>query len=225
MQINPHAKVWVDSGFDVPVLYVEDFYQEPELVRARALELTYESTASRYPGLQATAVGENARDAVRTLVAIADRLCDFSFHAEDVESDFAIVKTAAEDLVPVQHHPHIDPWPLFGLVYLTPGSSEGTSFYSSDILGFTVARTQEQRDAHEQFVQFGAAEGHDGSGEINAPRLWRKRYSIQPVFNRLVLFPGNVLHAIDLQSERRLESIARVRLTQRFIIRNIYRKR
>jgi hypothetical protein len=53
---------------------------------------------------------------------------------------------------------------------------------------------------------------------------WRKIYTIEPIFNRFVLYPGNVFHAIDVKHVDDEIDISRARVTQRFIVGRVHNK-
>jgi len=144
MQVNPDAKVRIEAFFGVPVLYIDDFYLDPHGVREDALHSRYDISLARYPGLQALIAPEAIAEVKTMVAAIGTNVGDRAVRPEDIYSDFSIVTKRLDDLIPPQLHPHVDPTPLLGLVYLTPGSRAGTSFYFNEILGFAVAETDAQ---------------------------------------------------------------------------------
>jgi hypothetical protein len=221
---NPDAKIRLLVFHDIPVLYVDEFYADPEAVRAVALRLSFVLRFSRYPGRQAIIPTEHRHEATLTVAALASRLGDFWCRGEDIDTDFSIVALRRGGLLPEQRHPHVDDWPLFGLLYLTPGSREGTSLFYSVNLRSAVIRSEEQRRLYDQFLRDDTVRSDCHPDIVNPQRYWRLLHTIEPVFNRLVIFPGNVFHNIDVQSGYGVRETAEARLTQRFIIRRLYPK-
>jgi hypothetical protein len=222
LNVNPRAAISVDSVAGLPILMIDDFYADPWDVREQALRVDYSVSPARYPGLNSPISMRQVAPALGVITAVVAKMADFSLRPEDIESDFSILTMAPDDYLPAQRHPHIDPWPLLGLVYLTPGSTVGTSFYYSDTLGYAAASTDHERHAHERLIQRLSAD--PDQGEINSQRWWKRMHSIQPIFNRFVLFPGNLLHAADMRPEEFSRDAERVRLTQRFIVKRVIPK-
>jgi hypothetical protein len=224
MKVNPNAQVRVESVFGIPVLYIEDFYAEPQLIRQMALKAQYDTSVAYYPGRHARLSDEQIAPAVTLIAKLATRISDRSFDPNDFFSDFSIVTTKPRDLLAVQQHPHIDPTPVLGLVYLTPDSEEGTSFYFNKMLGAALICTEEERFAHTQFLKEHAEAlaptGYDFTGHT----VWERIYTIAPKFNRFVMYPGNVFHAIDIKSVSETLDMERVRVTQRFIVNTVHEK-
>jgi hypothetical protein len=224
MKVNPGAGVRVQSFLGLPVLFVEDFYADPEAVREAAINARYDLSIAQYPGRHAPIPPQEVAPVTKAIAAIATRLGDRVYRPEDFHSDFSIVTTKPGDLLPTQQHPHIDPTPVLGLVYLTPGSDEGTSFYFNEMLGIAVITTEQERHAHIEFIQRHGAELAPGGYDFTGHRVWRRLYTIEPVFNRFVLYPGNIFHAIDIKRIDEKLDMQRVRVTQRFIVQSTHKK-
>jgi hypothetical protein len=218
LQVNPNARVRVDAFLGVPVLIIDDFYKDPDAVRRAALRANYNLSVAFYPGRHAELPADVYAEAAQAIAGIASRLGDRRYFACDLISDFSILTTLPADLLPGQQHPHIDPTPALGLVYLTPGSSEGTSFYHNEMLGFSVVKTPEQRRALSEFLELHGNQLAPGSYDFTGHAVWKRLYTIEPVFNRFVLYPGNVFHAVDVKHVDEVIDMTRVRITQRFIV-------
>jgi hypothetical protein len=226
MRINPAATLRIEHPRGVPVLYIDDFYADPDAVRARALQARYDLSIAQYPGRHAALdkgdadVGELLDTLARTLTALGDR----AYRGADISTDFSIVTTRPGDLLAIQKHPHIDPTPALGLVYLTPGSIEGTCFFHNEMLDTHVVVTEAQMQAYAGFVdQHGKQMAPSGYSLDDHP-VWKKFYTIEPVFNRFVFYPGNVFHSIDIRHIDENIDMERVRVTQRFIVNTTHPK-
>ena len=224
MKINPQAGVRVEAFLGIPVLYVENFYEDPDEVRRAAVNASYDLSVAQYPGRHAPIPPQEVAPVTEVIARIATRLGDRVYSAADFHSDFSIVTTKPDDLLPSQQHPHIDPTPVLGLVYLTPESTEGTSFYFNEMLGIAVVTSDEERKAHVDFLDRHAAELAPGGYDFTRHKVWRRIYTIEPTFNRFVLYPGNVFHAIDINTIDDTLDMHRVRVTQRFIVQSTHDK-
>ena len=224
MEVNPGAVIRVESFFGVPVLYIEDFYADPDRVREAALQARYDLSLAMYPGRHAPIPPAEVRPVAEVIARVASQIGDRSYRPEDFYSDFSIVTTKPEDLLPTQQHPHIDPTPVLGLVYLTPGSKEGTTFYFNEMLGLALVPSDEDRKAHRDFIERHGAELAPSGYDFESHRVWRRLYTIEPRYNRFVMYPGNIFHAIDVKHVDDALDMRRVRVTQRFIVQDTYSK-
>ncbi|MES2150533.1 MAG: DUF6445 family protein [Pseudomonadota bacterium] len=218
MLINPAATLRIEHPGSVPVLIIDDFYADPEAVREQALAANYDMSVAQYPGRHATLTDASTYTVCETIARVATALGDRSYRAADFVSDFSIVTTRPQDLLATQKHPHVDPTPVLGLVYLTPGSNEGTCFYRNEMLGTATLVTPEQYEAYHQFMDQHAKSMAPPGYDFSDHPVWKKFHTIEPVFNRFVFYPGNVFHSIDIKKVDEQISMTRVRVTQRFIV-------
>jgi len=196
-------------GGKVPVLLVDHLYAHPDEVREAALELNFSRASSHYPGKLAAIPGpgpskdrllrwvrELANSVFLTLWPVtADGRPITSFR--EVFTDFAIVDRHPEELTPDQQRPHVDPVPVFGLVYLNREERGGTLFFE---------RTGEEEPA---------PGGYFTDTEAGYQLIGR----IQPRFNRLAIYPGTIPHSGEIigdwiEGDQRFSS---PRLTQRLL--------
>lgn len=218
MKINPNARVRVETVLgEVPVLFVEDFYEDPDAVRAQALGVDYDITAAMYPGRHALVATPESAAVVRSLCELLTSLGDQIYDPADCTADFSIVVTKEKDLLAGQKHPHIDPTPVLGIVYLNPVNGAGTSFYYNKVLRTAVVRDQQDRDGLAEFHRALALEHEPKGYSLEDHPCWERVYTIEGKYNRLVVYPGNVFHAVDIRSIPAEFSMNTVRLTQRFI--------
>lgn len=223
MHINPLAQARVETVGDMPVLFIEDFYLDPDAVRAQALKAAYDLSIAFYPGRHASIVSSEARNVIEYLCRVLNALGDVTYTADAFITDFSIVTTRPGDLIANQAHPHTDPTPILGLVYLNPVNPVGTSFYENTDLNLRSLRTEEDRVAT-SLVLMEKGEEHAPDGyNVGASKLWHRYYTIEGVYNRLVVYPGNFFHAIDIKSVPDQLRIEEARLTQRFICHSVIR--
>jgi len=197
----------------VPVLLVDNFYERPDDIREQTLRLPFETAPLHYPGRIAVVPGLNS--SLHQVLAWTRHLANtvylgFSTIWSDgrpitefrsVVTDFAVVDTHPRELTRLQRLPHVDPVPLFGLVYLNREERGGTLFF-------------EQTSDTENFAIGGYFS--EGTGPF---RLLGR---IDPKFNRLAIYPGCFPHSGEIVGKW-IEGQARFnkpRLTQRLLFQS-----
>ncbi|TFI58980.1 hypothetical protein E2493_06920 [Sphingomonas parva] len=210
--ISPHATARFEllAGV-VPVVIVDNFYAQPEAIREVALGLSYAPPPYPYPGRVASIPEPN-----RSLAAVrADVLRLVNDHylprvpliqheggrlssIRQLHTDFAVVDVHPDALHPVQQLPHVDPVPIFGLVYLNPEPRGGTLFFNQK--GPAIAPS---------------GQGYPVSGNESFELLDR----IAPAYNRMAIYPGFVPHSAEIDGDwiRGEARFSSPRLTQRFV--------
>jgi len=193
-----------------PVVLVDEFYERPDDIRAAALTLPFRKpTHQPYPGkLAQIPPNPSLRDAVNCVTQFANT--EFLPRApirqrgslvaslRVVDTDFAVVDTHPDELEPVQRKPHVDPVPVFGLVYLNHEDRGGTLFF------------QQIADEPEEV----------GPGYLtHSNEHFELLGKIEPRFNRLAIYPGFVLHSGEIAGDwiEGEERFTNPRLTQRFV--------
>lgn len=210
--LNPARQVRVEFlSPAAPVVLVDEFYARADQVRAAALQLPFAPASLHYPGRIADAPPANSSlaSAVEWVRDVANQvflgLVPMTFEQRpvtsfrEVRTDFAIVDRHPSELGAAQRVPHVDPVPLFGLVYLNREERGGTLFFE---------RTGEGSAADDAADYF-----HSGDDRFRA--IGR----IAPVFNRLAIYPGSVPHTGEIVGDW-IRSDARFtspRLTQRLL--------
>jgi len=193
-----------------PVVLVDEFYERPDDIRAAALTLPFRKpTHQPYPGkLAQIPPNPSLRDAVNCVTQFAN--AEFLPRApirqrgslvaslRVVDTDFAVVDTHPDELEPVQRKPHVDPVPVFGLVYLNHEDRGGTLFF------------QQIADEPEEV----------GPGYLtHSNEHFELLGKIEAKFNRLAIYPGFVLHSGEIAGDwiEGEERFTNPRLTQRFV--------
>jgi len=193
-----------------PVVLVDEFYERPDDIRAAALTLPFRKpTHQPYPGkLAQIPPNPSLRDAVNCVTQFAN--AEFLPRApirqrgslvaslRVVDTDFAVVDTHPDELEPVQRKPHVDPVPVFGLVYLNHEDRGGTLFF------------QQIADEPQEV----------GPGYLtHSNEHFELLGKIEPRFNRLAIYPGFVLHSGEIAGDwiEGEERFTNPRLTQRFV--------
>ena len=204
----------------IPVLYVEDFYIDPLEVRADALKGAFDLSIAMYPGRHTTISTPASRRVVEHVCALLTALGERVYEPATTITDFSILTTKAKDLLNVQKHPHIDPTPVLGLVYLNPHLTQGTCFFYNRILQTHTIVGEEQAARHQAFLQNESGKYEPTNYDVSTSSAWEKIYTIEGRFNRLVVYPGNVFHSIDFVDVPDHLPVEQARLTQRFIVQH-----
>lgn len=210
-QLSPEQRLSVEMiAGKFPVVLVDEFYERPDDIRAAALTLPFRKpTHQPYPGkLAQIPPNPSLRDAVNRVTQFANS--EFLPRApirqrgslvaslRVVDTDFAVVDMHPDELEPVQRKPHVDPVPVFGLVYLNHEDRGGTLFF------------QQIADEPEEV----------GPGYLtHSNEHFELLGKIEPRFNRLAIYPGFVLHSGEIAGDwiEGEERFTNPRLTQRFV--------
>lgn len=210
-ELSPELDIRFEKlGGRVPVILVDGFYRRPDDIREMALTLNFEQPPTPYPGKIAEIPGTN-----RSLAEVMSRVLGLvnrkylqqvpiARNGQPIAkfgrlyTDFAVVDVHPDDLTPVQRNPHIDPVPVFGLVYLNPEERGGTLFFDR------------RPPTGEKTASTGYVTGSTREFELVG--------KIEPAYNRMAIYPGFVLHSGEIEGDwiRGEERFTNPRLTQRF---------
>jgi hypothetical protein len=211
-ELNPNARAAMRLiGGQIPVVLIDDVFAEPAAIREHALRLEFHKPPYPYPGRIAEPGDADSSlklflakvldlvngEYLPRIPAIGEAGRPISSFAR-VQADFAITDVHPDELEPVQRAPHVDPVPIFGLVYLNPVERGGTLFFNR-----SGQDAGEDRDGY--FVEGDAEYAYVGK--------------IEERFNRLAIYPGFVPHTGEIVGDwiRTDERFNSPRLTQRLV--------
>ena len=211
-QLNPNARaVLRPVGGRLPILFIDDVFTNPTRLRESALGLPFHVPPYpyHYPGRIAEPDSADPslklflgnvlnlvnREYLPRIPVISERGRPITAFSR-VETDFAIVDVHPNDVEPGQRVPHVDPVPIFGLVYLNPIERGGTLFFSATGKSADKERAGYFVEADPEYVFIGKIEGR---------------------FNRLAVYPGFVPHSGEIAGDwiTTDERFSEPRLTQR----------
>jgi len=202
---------FITAGSSIPVLQIDDVYEHPDAVREMALGLSFSAPSYPYPGKIAVPPPSDSLDAIgqwalrvanegylRRVPPIAKDGQPISAFRQ-VITDFAIIDVHPDELSPVQRRPHVDPVPVFGLLYLNREERGGTLFFEQ--------------------VAYAGGDTSEAGYLTSSNDEFELRGQIDAAFNRMVIYPGFIPHSGQIagdwiEDERRFTS---PRLTQRFV--------
>jgi hypothetical protein len=211
-QLNPNARaVLRPVGGRLPILIIDDVFANPARLRESALGLPFHEPPYpfRYPGK--IAEPDTADPSLKLFLGHVLSLVNHEYlpripviFERDrpitafscVKTDFAIVDVHPNDVEPGQRTPHVDPVPIFGLVYLNPSERGGTLFFSATGRSVGKERAGYFVEADPEYAFVGKIEGR---------------------FNRLAIYPGFVPHSGEIAGDwiTTDERFSEPRLTQR----------
>lgn len=218
--LNPQARIQVQTlSSGCPVLVVDDFYRDPDAVRARALAGQFDRSGAYYPGLHATLDDAERGSLLPALAQLLAALGAMQYRPAQIVTDFSIVTTPARDMLARQKHPHVDGTPLAGVCYLNPDYAVGTSFFRHRPTGLAFVRDAAESQAyHDWLDQHGEATQPADYAVADNP-IWEHLHSTDGRYNRLVMYPGTAFHSIAMSDVAPKLSLQSARLTQRFFVR------
>jgi hypothetical protein len=187
------------------IVFVDNFLQDPQVLVEAACQSRFEPSATRaeqkgYPGLRAAAPAAYTQ----TLTELLDPLIKVNFQVPeqlDIKvglSAFSLTTTRPDELGPLQRTPHFDastPHCMAALLYLCDKTHGGTGFYRHNATGcqrITAENREHYLDVYHQEVnrRVPPARYFDRSDE-----QFTFLGMIPARFNRLVVYPGSLLHS------------------------------
>jgi hypothetical protein len=160
---------------------VDDFYDDPDDVRGRALALDFQrAEGANYPGVTAA----TPDDIEPTMTAFARLLGGIDLRCRRNEGAFRIATAA--DMATRHSIVHVDTPDFSAVIHLSPKSAEGTYFYRHRELGLErVSEADNLRPEVRQAIE-------DDTLDLDA---WEVTHMIPTRYNRLVVFDGKYFHS------------------------------
>lgn len=216
--------VWLGNQ-EVPLLVIDEFYKFPLQVRDFAFERSFPESQAYYPGRHQplddsiAGIGNFCTFISRVLSHATKK----SISAPAITTDFSILTTPERALVSGQGAPHIDATPMLGVIYLNTLDFGGTVFFRNKTTGSMAVASPEEK-SHYEGIQSRQQTENNASSEkyiTSDNGDWEKVRTIDGKLNRLVIWPGNVWHSVEVKVPPELGRIDEKRLTQRVIVNSI----
>ncbi len=204
-QINPNAKIQVGlvGHEQTPVLIVDDFCLDLSDLKKYACDYAAFTPvkSSMYPGVRATlpeCIGKaTLAPLYKMLYEVYHIPTNYILKPRDLF--FSIVSFAEKELSLMQRIPHFDtpnPYYFAVMLYINEGEHGGTAIYRHKPTSFeriSNAKVDKYFDSAEEFIK------QHGEPEDEYIRSSNEHYElIQEIAykpNRLVIYPGNLLHS------------------------------
>lgn len=181
-----------------PLLVVDEVLADPwAMVDAARTADFYRPPHTHYPGLNANLPEAYYRTVVTALRGPIEAAFGLSAKAVlKFFGFFALATTPVESATPVQTLPHLDaPYPsrLAMVHYFCQGEFGGTGFFRHQATGFESVDAS-RTDVYAPAVDAELAQERHAFAGAETPG-YELIEAVEPVFNRLILYRGHVLHA------------------------------
>ena len=162
-------------------LVVDDFYENPDELRERALRLVYRRVEGvNYPGVTA----DTPDDIKPTMACFSELLGGMEIKCQRNQGAFRI--TTAADMGIRKSLVHVDTPDFSAIVYLSKMPGEGTYFYRHKALGIErVSKEDNLRPEVRRAIE---------TDTLNLD-AWEMLHSIPMKYNRLLIFDGKYFHS------------------------------
>ena len=218
-RLNPSAQLRIESvSPDCPVLVIDQVYEDPDAVRQLALHGSFDSSLAYYPGLHSKIPAQALLPLFQQLARLLGMLGTPGLAPEHFTSDFSIVTTPAAEMLANQKHPHIDGLLIAGVVYLSPQLEIGTCLFRHLPSGKAMLRDEAEMQAYSDWLRAHGEATQPHSYAVEQDGVWERLHTVAGRYNRLVMYPGNAFHSIDMRDVQAHHTMDSARLTQRLFI-------
>lgn len=205
VNINPHGKLQVlQVGNErTPVIIIDDFMEDTSGVIANACaQKNYgPDQTSAYPGLRARLPRSYVIPVVTSVYRLLFQVYKVpaELNLKPVNTVYSLIATPEGNLSLAQRVPHFDsnrPFYLAVLHYLNPGAYCDTGLFRHRPTGYERISEERKMDFMEASRQFLALHGEPENRYIRTSTEHFELYeqiAYRP--NRLVVYPGNLLHS------------------------------
>ncbi len=205
LQINQEAKIDIITvGQEkTPVIIADNVLQDcSSLIEKAAKQVDFAMiNSSMYPGVRAILPKEYVLLVLRTLAPLLYRIYGIGHDKKLVPfgAYYSLVSIAHKELQPIQKIPHFDSSePLyFAMIhYLNEGSHGGTGFFRHKASGYECITESRKKHYVESINNKFNAQESSEQGYVNqSDENYELYHSVDYRPNRLVLYPGNILHS------------------------------
>ncbi len=208
---GPEISINRIGGDGQPVVVIDNFFPDAEMLRAVAQTSSFGPARNLYPGIRAPLPdGYWSRTQVRLCETIIARAFDLKGAMTIIDSSFSMVTTPRDQLSVGQRLPHADafnPQQIALVHYLVDDFTEGTAFYRHRSTGLQ-AITQDTRRTYFQTLEDELHRlGPPGCSYIRGDtQLFDQIMEVESKFNRAVLYRGQQLHSGAIGPHTRLSS-------------------
>jgi hypothetical protein len=198
------ASVGAEAG---PVVVVDHFHPDPDMLRAFAATQRFGPAERHYPGVRAPLPDDYFAQVRHVIAGVMRQVFGLHGAADILDASFSIVTRAPEALSVAQRLPHIDAVEAGRMAivhYLNPGDPDGTAFYRHRATGFERIDADRAPGYHARLAaelrEQGAPTGYVDAGGA----LFERTALIPAAYNRALLYPGNILHSGAISAGRAL---------------------
>ncbi|WP_052417718.1 DUF6445 family protein [Cellvibrio mixtus] len=195
---------------NIPVLVIDNFLASPEfLVSLCVQDNKLDEADTYYPGKRMMAPKQYTYAIYRYLGELIERCFGLPRDAwAGAQSLYSIVATPPEKMGAQQSLPHIDTIKRTDLAcvhYLCGAEHGGTSLYRHRGTGFEIIDGARQAIYSERARAEGLLEKSPRTYMNGSDQWFEQIMSVDARFNRLVIYPGNVLHSGNIGPDFRFD--------------------
>lgn len=213
--INPKATVeatTIGNG-SYPLIVIDDFLAEPDaLIEIACQSQNYANDDSDfYPGLRSPMPAEVRACFTKEFTFLLSRVLgkpELSLRC--LFHSFSLTITPANELKPIQSIPHFDDEDankLAMVLYLFRQDFGGTSFYRHNKTGFEAITQSNSKSYTNTLMSQATTEGLPEAAYINGDsHLFSRYHCVKSAFNRCILYPSNILHSGDINTDKGLSA-------------------
>lgn len=224
-KINPDHRAYVKwlGNREIPLFCVDDIFVDPDGVRKFAFQNEFPTSQAYYPGRHQplTPAVPGVTDFCNFIADMLSRATGKRIASTSIISDFSIITTPEERLLGLQGQPHIDGTPMLGVIYLNDGDYGGTVFFRNRTTGSMRVLTPAEKKHYAEITQ----EHHQAERKtkyiVDSDGDWEKIDVVDGIKNRMVIWPGNVFHSVEVKVPPEKGALAEKRLTQRVIVTQV----
>jgi hypothetical protein len=224
-EINPkhHAYVKWLGNREVPLFCIDNIFANPNGVRQFAFQREFPSSQAYYPGRhQPLSSSEPGVASFCGFIAdLLSRATRKKISPGSIASDFSILTTPEGKLLGTQGQPHIDGTPMLGVIYLNDGDYGGTIFFRNRTTKSMRVQTPVEKAHYEAITQDKHEAARPTKYITDSDQDWEKVDLVDGLKNRLVIWPGNVFHSIEVKVPPEKGAFSEKRLTQRVIVNQL----
>ncbi len=227
VQVNPQASLVVLAAGEekTPVVVIDDFARDTgDIIRYATDSAEFTPDGSFYPGARARAPGAYRQEIIRAIAPLLGKLYSVPRDRRlNVKAYYSLVSTPPEKLQAIQRIPHCDSHSKYYFAvthYLNPGEFGGTGLYRHRPTGFekiTEDRVDEYQSTSDAFVSERGEPPLEYFTQSTDHFEFLLGIDYRP--NRLVAYPGSLLHSGLIDPQRDISSDpATGRLTANFFL-------
>lgn len=210
MENRPEIRIERVGHEGAPVVVIDGFVREPQLLEALAATSNFAAMGAHYPGLRAMVPTPLVAQCVAPVADVIAATFGVAPELGLIEAMFSLVATPPAQLRPIQRLPHFDgcePERLALLHYLGGCAQGGTSFYRHRSTGFETvdaARLSQYNTALHRDV---AEQGMPAPAYIAGDTpLFEQTAHFAGHYNRALIYRGHMLHCADIPPATPLSS-------------------
>lgn len=229
IDLNNKVQLLIIGKEETPVIVIDDFSPEPQKCIELAVKESFIPDPDRnvyYPGIRAFIRGEYGNSLLEAIAELVRNVYKVptSFTLFPHAGNYSLVSQPEEQLEFLQTFPHFDsvkPNYFAVMHYLNPGEFGGTGIYRHKPTGYeniTEERLSNYIDVAQNFID--THEKNDPKYFTGSTDHFELIHKLDYKQNRLVIYPGNLLHSAFIDDcSRDLSSDPKTgRLTANFFI-------